>query len=265
MIRVLCVGAAERLKELEKTVKKVFPDAAAETETDEENACYLAERRIYDAVLTDTKWKNGDGLKVARYVHDVVPQTKVIFVTDRSEFAVPAFRTRAYGYLLSPVSEKELAEEFADLGIGTDGARRHTVEAKTFGNFELLCDGKSVRFARSKTKELIAYLVDRRGTAATSSELIVNLWEDKNVDKTTRSMLHNLVSDLKKAFAELGISYVLDFRHNAFRIDDKAIVCDCYDLLDGKSAGDRFTGEYMAAYPWAEMTAGTLAEMTGRY
>lgn len=264
MIRFLCIdGDRERLDKLARTLKGLYPSAVVETETDGENACCLAQKKEYDAVFTETRWKGGDGLRIARSVHDVSPQTKVVFLTRDASFAVPAFKTRASGYLLAPVSEKELAEELADLNVGE---KPHLVEAKTFGNFELLCDGVAVRFSRSKTKEMIAYLVDRRGTAASSSELIVNLWEEKDVDRTTRSMFHNLVSDAKKVFAEYGISDVLDFKHNAFRIDDRKIRCDYYDLLDGKpNASGRFTGDYMAAYPWADMTAGTLSEMTGRY
>lgn len=265
-MKVLCIdGNRERLNALKQQVERAFPFATVDAESDGENACYLAERRGYDAVLTETQWSNGNGLKVARYIHDTSPSTKVIFVTEQEKYALPAFQTRACGYLLSPVSEERLKEEFADLNI-SDGGKKRLVEAKTFGNFELLCDGKAVKFTRSKTKELIAYLIDRRGTSASASELIVNLWEDKNVDKTTRSMFHNLVSEAKKLFAELGISYVLDFKYNSFRIDDTKIVCDYYELLDGnKKAYNQFTGEYMASYSWAEMTAGILSEMTGRY
>lgn len=264
-MKVLCVdGNTERLNSLVQIVKKAFPLATTDAETDGDNACYLAERRGYDAVLTETKWAGGDGLKVARYIHDVSPKTKVIFVTRQEKYALPAFPTRACGYLISPVSQENLKEEFADLQL-CEEEKSHRVEAKTFGNFELLCDGNAVKFSRSKTKELIAYLVDRRGTSSSASEIIVNLWEEKNVDKTTRSMFHNLVCEVRKVFAELGIPYVLDFKYNSFRIDDRTIECDYYDLLDGKkNARDRFMGEYMASYSWAEMTAGILSEMTGR-
>lgn len=265
-MRVLCVdGDTERLNSLVQLVKKTFPLATADAESNGDNACYLAERRGYDAVLTETQWADGDGIKIARYIHDVSPQTKVIFITEQDKYALLAFQARACGYLISPVTQERLKEEFDDLKI-CDGEKKRIVEAKTFGNFELLCDGKAVKFTRSKTKELIAYLVDRRGTSASASELIVNLWEDKNVDKTTRSMLHNLICEAKKVFAELGISYVLDFKYNSFRIDDKQIICDYYELLDGnKNAREKFMGVYMASYSWAEITSGTLSEMTGRF
>jgi two-component SAPR family response regulator len=149
-----------------------------------------------------------------------------------------------------------------DLGIF--GGEHHKVEAKTFGNFEIFCDGKIIQFSRAKSKELLAYLIDKNGTTATGSELIVNLWEDKDVDRTTRSMLHNLVSDIKKTLLAYGISDVFETKRNAFRIKTESIVCDYFDLLKGeKDAARKFKGEYMSAYAWAEFTIGrleTLAE-----
>lgn len=265
MIKVLCADADEKQAgKYAALIRQTF-NATVDIETDGDVAAYLAERREYDAILTVPRRGKFDGLKLARYVHDVAPQTKVIFIADTPDYAVPAFKTRACGYLLAPITTQDLIDEFSDLDIGERG-EKHVVEAKVFGNFELLCDGEAIKFSRAKTKELVAYLIDRRCTAATSSELIVNLYEDKDVDRTTRSMLHNLIADARKVFSEHNISNVLDFKHNAFRIDDKKIVCDYYDLLDGKRlAKNKFMGEYMAAYPWAEVTSGNLADMTGRY
>ena len=78
---------------------------------------YLVERKEYSAVLTETKRKDSNGLCFARSVHERSPQTRVIFITNDPSFAVPAFKTRAVGYLVSPVSKEDLREEFMDLGL----------------------------------------------------------------------------------------------------------------------------------------------------
>lgn len=262
-MRILIVDSdAEYSRKLEKMVGLAFPNASIDIESDVEEACYLVERKEYSAVLTETKRIDFNGLHFARNVHERSPQTRVIFVTNDPSFAVPAFKTRAVGYLLAPVSQDDLREEFIDLGLF--GGESHKVEAKTFGNFEMFCDEKIIQFGRAKSKELLAYLIDKNGTTATGSELIVNLWEDKDVDRTTRSMLHNLVTDIKKTLLSYGISDVFETKRNAFRIKKEMLVCDYFDLLDGKDdAARKFKGEYMSAYAWAEFTIGrleTLAE-----
>lgn len=257
-MRILVVDSdAENSQKLKQIVCATFPNALVDVENDAQEACYLAERIEYSAVLTETKRINFDGLCFARNVHERSPQTRVIFVTNDPSFAVPAFKTRAVGYLVAPISKESICEEFVDLGIF--GGENHKVEAKTFGNFEIFCDGKIIQFGRAKSKELLAYLIDKNGTTATGSELIVNLWEDKDVDRTTRSMLHNLVSDIKKTFLTYGISDIFETQRNAFRIKTEKIVCDYFDLLNEKNdAARKFKGEYMSAYSWAEFTIGKL-------
>lgn len=264
-MRVLVVDSNQKNAEsLKKLVVSAFPDAEVITEADAEEGCYLAERKELSAVITEAERADFDGLAFARAVHDRSPQTKVIFITENAAHAVPAFKTRAVGYLLAPVSKEALSEEFADLGIEGNAARRK-VEVKTFGNFEIFCDGNVVKFSRAKSKELIAYLIDKNGTTATGSELIVNLWEDKDVDRTTRSMLHNLISDIKKTLLSYGIADIFQADRNAFRIKKEKLVCDYFDLLDGREDAKRkFKGEYMTAYEWAEFTVGRLEELAVR-
>ncbi|MBO5736685.1 MAG: response regulator [Clostridia bacterium] len=260
-MRILIVdSSAEEAEKLAKIVRTAFPNALIDVEGEEEEACYLVERKEYSAVLTETKRKNFNGLRFARSVHERSPQTRVIFVTNDPSFAVPAFKTRAVGYLVTPISKEDLREEFVDLGLF--GGENHKVEAKTFGNFEMFCDGEIIQFGRAKSKELLAYLIDKNGTTATGSELIVNLWEDKDVDRTTRSMLHNLVTDIKKTLLSYGISEIFETKRNAFRIKKETIVCEYFDLLDGKEdAARKFKGEYMSAYAWAEFTIGRLENL----
>lgn len=265
MSKILCIG--EDIKKLEKVkalVSKVLPFAEVEILTNEQDIIYEVDRKEFLAVLSETEENNFDGLKIARNIHEISPQTKVIFVTEKAEYAVSAFKTRAVGYLVNDITEESLREEFTDLCIGVDSVSNHKLVAKTFGNFELLCDGKAVKFTRAKSKELIAYLVDKRGTSASSSELIVNLWEDRDVDKTTRSMLHNLIADVRSSLRKYGISDFFDTKRNSFRIDDSVLICDYYQLLNGDAnACKSFVGEYMNSYSWAELTTGYLCSKVG--
>lgn len=54
-MRILVVDSnLENLERLKKIILKAFPNAVVDVEQDEEDACYLAERIEYSAVLTET-------------------------------------------------------------------------------------------------------------------------------------------------------------------------------------------------------------------
>ena len=249
---------AEQIKNL---ILSTIENAVVDIEVEIEEGCYAVERKEYSAVITETKRVGFDGLEFARMVHDRAPNTKVIFITEHKDYAVSAFKTRAVGYLVKPISSKALLEELMDLNIYGE-SQKHKIEVKTFGNFEMFCDGKIVKFGRSKSKELLAFLIDKNGTTASGSEIIVNLWEEKDVDRTTRSMLHNLVGDIKKTLQEYGILDIFETKRNTFWIKKDKIICDYFDLLDGKEDAKRkFKGDYMYSYAWAEFTIGSLYDL----
>ncbi len=134
------------------------------------------------------------------------------------------------------------------------------LEARTFGNFDILYRGQSIKFKRSKSKELLAYLIDRKGVSVNLNELYLVLWEKDYVDESTKSQLRNIISDIRQTFANLNIDgfFVKDF--NSCRINPEFISCDYFDLLENLDT-TRYTGEYMNQYSWAESTAGYLERL----
>ena len=50
------------------------------------------------------------------------------------------------------------------------------VKIQCFGNFEIFVNGRTLAFKRSKSKELLAYLVDRNGATCTNGEMLAVLW-----------------------------------------------------------------------------------------
>lgn len=131
--------------------------------------------------------------------------------------------------------------------------------ARCFGSFELFCDGKPVSFQRRQTKELFAYLIDRRGACVTSEELSAALWEDSDDLVLLKHRIRNLVSDLKSTLTKLGHSDILDRGRDRIGLAAERIACDYYRHLNGTAGPqEAFRGEYMEQYSWAEATKGAL-------
>jgi two-component SAPR family response regulator len=203
-----------------------------------------------------------EAISLAKEIYDSKLETSIIILIDDKLQSYDAMKVHASGVILKPYTANDLKEELTSLKMLT--SKTHKVEVKTFGNFDIFVDGKNIKFARTKSKELLAYLIDKKGTSVSSSELIVNLWEEHDVCKTTRSMLHNLISDIKDTLIKHDILDIIEMDRNAYRIICEKVSCDYFDLLNGKkSAYNKFTGEYMAAYEWAMFTASTLENICG--
>jgi len=137
--------------------------------------------------------------------------------------------------------------------------QRQNLEAKTFGNFTLLYENNVIKFSRTKSTELIAYLVYKNGSSVNTKELISVLWGDRANSNRHGSSLRNLIVDIKHTLSNLDISNFFITEYNNFRINPTAIKCDYYDFLKGdKNAITSFAGEFMNQYSWPEETTAFL-------
>ena len=136
-----------------------------------------------------------------------------------------------------------------------------SLEAKTFGNFTLIYNNKVINFSRSKSLELMGYLIYKRGTSVQSKELISVLWGDRADSARYGSSLRNLIVDVKHTMGELEIQNFFIAEYNNFRINPESIKCDYYDFLEGDTAALKsFAGEFMSQFSWAEEVAGFLEQ-----
>lgn len=87
-----------------------------------------------------------------------------------------AFQLHASGYIMKPVTVKAVEEELRNLRYSLPEPSVQPLRVQAFGNFEVFYKGQPVHFSRSRTKELFAYLIDRRGAGSTMGELISILW-----------------------------------------------------------------------------------------
>ena len=119
------------------------------------------------------------------------------------------------------------------------------------GNFEVFVDEQPVKFRYDKTKELLAYLVDRTGALCTNGEIMAVLWSDEKHSEYLRS----LKKDLIDTFTVAGCGDVISKQWGKIGIVREIVDCDYYDWLDSKiSAVNLYRGEYMTQYSWCEFT-----------
>lgn len=242
-------------------LKKVRPNAEIRGFTDPRTALTEIENGFRpDVAFLDIEMYGMNGIELALRFKKAFPSVNLIFVTGFSEYAQDAFAIHASGYVTKPVSTERINEELENLRHPVPGKKSHII-VQTFGNFEIFVDGKPVKFKRIRTKELLAYLVDRRGAGLTMAELAAVLYENRQYDRSLQNQLRVHISDLIKTLKSVHASEMILKERNFISVDVSRFNCDYYRFLNGElPVINTFAGEYMANYSWAEFTTGLLCD-----
>lgn len=139
------------------------------------------------------------------------------------------------------------------------------ITVQTFGHFQVFVGTEPVRFKRSKSKELLAYLIDRRGAGVTNAEIASILYEDKEYNRSVKNQVQTVITQMMEALRNHGAEGIIIKQWNSISVDISKIKCDYYDFLQREKRKDvNFTGEYMVNYSWAEYTNGYLMQLLRR-
>lgn len=249
------------LNAMQTALEKAIPTGTFFLYRTADEALACAEETQIDIAFLDIEMRGMNGLELAKRLKELQGKMNVIFVTGYSEYAIDAFQLYVSGYLLKPVSADKLTEAVRHLRNPVQTQNKGKLHVQCFGNFEVFVDGKPLEFSRQKSKGLLAYLVDRCGAASTVAEIAAVLWEDGQYNISRKNQIHNYVSDLKKTLQAVGMEAVLIRQYNSYAVNVDLIDCDLYHCMNGDVAAiNRYCGEYMAQYSWAEFTAGMLTQ-----
>ena len=223
--------------------------------SDCDEALGFVKENSVDIAFLDINMRGMGGLALAEKIIALSPDCKIVFCTGYEEYAIPAFKLHASGYLMKPVSVKDVQAEIDNIkGIRL---RQRPLSVKCFGTFEVYAKGEKLAFKRSKTKEVFAFLVDRNGAGVTVAEIGAALWETYD-DQKNQNYIHQLFRDLRQSLESVGAEEVFVRNNYFYSLNPEKLDCDYYKYL--KSGKPEFRGEYMSQYSWAEETCGLLWE-----
>ena len=205
-----------------------------------------------DVAFLDINMRGMGGLALAEKIIAARPNCKIVFCTGYEEYAIPAFKLHASGYLMKPISAEDVQVEIDNI----KGVKKKVLTVNCFGNFEVYVKDEKLMFKRLKTKELFAFLVDRKGAGMTAKQICAVLFPDDTDDTKNSAYLRQLVMDLKNTLKSVGAEGVLCHETPCYRIDTNLIKCDYITHLE--TGKPEFRGEYMTQYSWAEDTCAML-------
>ena len=207
-----------------------------------------------NVAFLDINMRGMGGLALAEKIVASRPDCKIVFCTGYEEYAIPAFKLHASGYLMKPVSAEDVQGEIDNI----KGLRKKEklLTVRCFGNFEVYAKEETLQFKRSKSKELFAFLVDRNGAGMTAKQICAVLFADDTDDSKNAAYIRQLVLDLKNTLKTVGAESVLCHDTPYYRIDTNLVKCDYFSHLE--TGKPEFHGEYMSQYSWAEETCAML-------
>lgn len=210
-----------------------------------------------DIAFLDIRMRGMDGLELAEHLHALYPALPIVFCTGYRDYAFDALQLHVSGYLMKPINQADIQREIDHIKQLPGTEKRLTVQC--FGNFEVFHNGKPLHFKRKRSKELLAFLIDRRGASVSAKEICAILWEDDDDDEKNLMVLYKLFGDLRNTLESVGAQDVFIKGTQEYSVNTDLIDCDYYRYIVGDPAAQKsFQGEYMMQYSWAEETAASL-------
>lgn len=228
---------------LEISSLQLFPDG--------ETALQWAADHPVDAAFLDMEMPGLHGLALARKLQQLSPATRVVFVTAYSQYALDAWGVDATGYVLKPYSAQDIRKELHKCAYRPAASGRVIIE--TIPTLSVTVDGALLPLTGAKLRELFALLVDRGDSGITTGEGIACLWPDRPSDAGTQSLFRMTYKRLADLLEAAGAGDILVSYENRRYLRTDLVECDLYRILAGdKSAGQRYAGQYLQEYYWAE-------------
>ena len=253
---------------LKDSVEKALPEAEVYDFAKPSELLDYARENDCDLAFLDIQMPGMTGVALAGQLREIHPLMNVFFVTGYDEYKSEAMDIHASGYVMKPVSREKVEAELKyirhyrkeDEVKVLPAKKKPILKARCFGNFEIsTMDGENLYFERSKAKELMAYLIYRRGSSCSLQDICGVLFEDAPYDKNKQSYMHNIITALIKGLKDVGAAEVIKKGYNKYAVDVNLIDCDFYRLSDeDDNAYREYNGEFMAQYPWAEFVTGYL-------
>lgn len=179
-----------------------------------------------DIIFLDIEMGDMNGLKLAEIFIRELDKVEIVFVTAYSEYAVDAFELNAIDYLLKPIQEnrllkavERLKEKIAINKIQSFEKNKSELRVLSFGGFQVVDNEENyLSWRTQKSKEIFAYLWDRKDRPASKDSIIEDIFPGRDVDKAT-TLLHTTIYQLRKSLERLGYSNGINYFDESYQLN----------------------------------------------
>lgn len=215
---------------------------------------------VVDIAFLDMEMPGVHGLSLAQKLKEISPDTRIVFTTAYDQYAMEAWGVDAVGYILKPYTVNDIRKELKKCIYRPLPSQRVVIQ--TIPTLAVTVDGVPLHLPGTKTRELFALMIDRGDRGITAGEGIAYLWPDRPSDASAQSLFRMTYKRLADMLEEAGIGNIIESRENRRYLKANQVDCDLYRILSGdRQAAQKYDGEYMREYSWAEDRNGQLYRM----
>ncbi len=240
------------LKHLTNRIQEALPGAEILAFDNSDDVLAALTEMKTDIAFLDIAIGDMNGVDLAKCIKAKYPCCDIVFCTGYSDYAAQAFDLGASDYLLKPVTKEKI--EHALSLLRQTNVHWETMQGlyiRCFGEFEVFYQGEPVTSFTKRSKELLAYLVDKAGAVCASSDISNTIFHG-----SSDSYFRVVKKDLIKILSEIGQEDILIKGWGKLGINRTKVRCDYFDYLDGNPrALNQYKGAYMLQYHWAQNNA----------
>lgn len=239
--------------------------------TEPERALEEASQLKPDCAFLDIEMAGMGGIELAEALGSSLPALEVVFVTAYNHYAAQAFEVNAMDYLLKPIRPERLGKAVDKLRLrigAASGQGDSRCVIRCFGAFEVLADGRPIKWTRSKSKELLAYLLKEEGKWVSKYKLCDEQWSEYGPEQAL-AYLQTSIYALRKSLREAGAQgLAIEYADDRYRLrvleadwDLQAFEQNYQEFVKtgSEEAAERAAGLYRGEYlegedwPWSEI------------
>lgn len=242
------------------------------------------EREKADIVFLDIGMPEMNGLEAGEYIAGMDRNTRIVYITAYSEYAIEAFELNAADYLLKPVTSQRLNKTLERLEVGKESAEVKMpptpASAAPVKELSILCfhrleftdstePGRKMQWRTSKAQEVFALLLHNRGQWILKDTIVDLVWPDFKPEKAVTN-LHTTVYHIRKLLKAWDMEVLVEFSQERYRLTKEQVLLDVEEFELGyrrHACGVRrgmaapgkilklYRGDYLQEhhYDWAEI------------
>ena len=206
-----------------------------------------------DLVLVDINMPDESGLDFVRRVTSEAEDITVSFLTAHKEYALEAFEVYAFDYIVKPITQARLEnsiqrakQRIMPLHPAQKKAISYRLWVYCLGGMEVEGENTgTVQFSSSKSSELLAYLLLKKGRFVSKWRVIEDVFRGMP-PQNAETYLNTTVYKLRKALEPHGMKGAIITADESYKINLKDIYVDFIDFenrVSSFSAFNRFNQE----------------------